>query len=171
MSLLSNRHARGHHVSDIALDVRVDSVLPRAPHALYNLAKFFPVARFAQPVVAVREPARFRGGPAQCVGFFSLAKNDGPVARHGNLQVFVRQAFDVDRLVDDLRLRPRALHAILIRRGRIKRLNVKILNVGAVIGEAPGDAVVVADDDHGGTGQGEPFDIPARCGEVNFIPD
>ena len=171
MSLLSNRHSRGHHVSDIALDIRIDRVLARAPHALHGFAEFFPVVRFAQTVVAIGEPTGFRGGPAQCVGLVSLAMNDGAVSRHGNLQVFIRLAFDENSFVDDLRLCPRALYSIRIRRSWIERLDVKVLNVGAVIGEAPGDAIVVADDDHRRSGQGEAFDVPAGCGEMNFVPD
>ena len=64
-----------------------------------------------------------------------------------------------------------SLHAILVRRGGTERFDVKILDVGAVIGEAPGDAVVVADDDHGRAGQCKAFDVPAGCGEMNFVPD
>src|SRR5207302_8697343 len=74
-------------------------------------------------------------------------------------------------LVDDLRLRPSTLQPIFIRGGRIECLDVKILNVGAVIGKAPSDAVVVADDDHWCTGQGEAFGVPAGRSDVNLIPD
>src|SRR5205814_10635923 len=68
-----------------------------------NFAEFFPVARLAQPVVAVGEPTRFRRRPAKCVSLVSLAMNDRAVTSHDNLQVFVRLAFDADGLVDDLR--------------------------------------------------------------------
>ena len=53
VTFFANGHARGHHVADIALHVGVDGVLGRAPDFFHDAAKFFPVLRFAQPVVDV----------------------------------------------------------------------------------------------------------------------
>src|SRR5215472_10451242 len=54
MSLLTNRDSRRYDVADVAFDVRVNGVLPGTPYALHRLAKLFPVAGFAQPVVTIR---------------------------------------------------------------------------------------------------------------------
>ena len=90
--------------------------------------------------------------------------DDRPVARDGDRKVFVRLPFDVNDLVDDLRIYPRAFHAILVWRSRIERLNIEVLHIGAVVGEAPRDVVVVANNDHGCARQSKPLDVPARSG-------
>src|SRR6185436_9334734 len=46
-----------------------------------------------------------------------------------------------------------------------------VLNVRAVIGKAPGDAIIVADHDQGSARQSESLDVPARPGEMHFVPD
>src|SRR5256885_10728567 len=50
-------------------------------------------------------------------------------------------------------------------------LYIKVLDVGAVVGETPGDAVIVADDDEGTAGQSKSFDIPAGRCEMRLVPD
>src|SRR5260370_27951476 len=87
MPLLSNRHSRGHHVSDISLDIRINRVLPRTPYSLHGFAELLPVVGFAKPVVAVGEPPWFRCGPAHCVSFVSLAMDNRPVSPDGNTPV------------------------------------------------------------------------------------
>ena len=84
VALLSNRHTRAHHVSDIAFDIRVNRVLRWAPNAFHVFAEFFPIARLAKPGVAASEAAGFRGSPTQRIGFVSLAVNNGAVACHGH---------------------------------------------------------------------------------------
>src|SRR6266700_2224051 len=170
-ALFPNRHSRSHEEPDVAFNIGIDRILSRAPYALHGFVEFFPGVGFAQPVVAVGESARLGRSPAQRVAFVSLAKNDRAVSRYGNFQVFVRLTFDANDLVGDLRFRPRALYAVPIRGGGVECFDVKILNVGAVISEAPGDTVVMADDDHRRAGQREAFDVPARCGEMNLVPD
>ena len=87
------------------------------------------------------------------------------------LQVFVRCALDVNRLINDLCLGPRALHAVFVGRRGIECLEVKILHIRLIVGEAPGDALVVADNDHRRPRQREAFHVPTRGREVNFVPD
>ncbi len=70
----------------------------------------------------------------------------------------------IDALVDELHLPPLALHLVLVRTGRVDSLYEQVLRVVAEVGNAPGDAVVVADDDAGKARKGEPAHLsPARC--------
>ena len=50
-----------------------------------------------------------------------------------------------------------------------------VLHVGAEVGEAPGDVVVVADDDEGDSGKGDSGDVEVAGGgrgfEVGLVPD
>ena len=85
--------------------------------------------------------------------------------------MLVGLTLNVNGFVENLGPCPCAFYTILIRGGRVERLDVKILNVGAVIGEAPGDVVVVADDDHRRAGKRESLNVPARRREVNLVPD
>ena len=53
-------------------------------------------------------------------------------------------------------------------------LDVDVLHVGAEVGEAPGDVVVVADDDEGDAGKGDAGDVEVPVGggfEVGLVPD
>ena len=54
--------------------------------------------------------------------------------------------------------------------------DVEVLDVGAEVGEAPGDVVVVADDDEGSAGEGDSGDVEGSAGgrggfEVGLVPD
>ena len=53
VSLFSNRDARGHHVTDVAVHIGVDGVLSRAPNGFHDFSKFVPVLRSGEPVVRV----------------------------------------------------------------------------------------------------------------------
>ena len=55
-------------------------------------------------------------------------------------------------------------------------LDVDVLDVGAEVGEAPGDVVVVADDDEGSAGESDAGDVEGGAGggggfEVGLVPD
>jgi hypothetical protein len=55
-------------------------------------------------------------------------------------------------------------------------LDVDVLNVGAEVGKAPGDVVVVAYDDEGNSGKGDACDVEvctAGCGrlEIGLVPN
>ena len=101
----------------------------------------------------------------------AFAVHDWAVARDDNLQVLVGLPFDVNRFVKNLRLCPFSVHPVFVGCCGIERLDVEVLNVGAVIREAPGDAVVVTDDDERGAGQSEAFRVVIGRGEMNFVPD
>src|SRR5258705_852928 len=87
------------------------------------------------------------------------------------LQMFVGGSFDVNRFVIDLRFFPSAVDAVFIRSGWVKGFDVQILYIRAVVGKAPGDAVIVTDDDQRCAGQSESLYVPAGSGDVDFVPD
>ncbi len=160
-----------HEVADVAVDVRVDGVLAGAPDALHDFAKFVPIFRGGEPVVGVAEAAGFEGGPFEGVGFAGFFVNDGAVARDDDFEMFVGLAFDVDGFVEDLGFRPFAVDLIFVGCGGIEFFDVEVLDVGAVVGEAPGDAIVVSDDDERRAGKSETFCVEIGSGEMNFVPD
>ena len=49
--------------------------------------------------------------------------------------------------------------------------DVDVLDFGAEVGEAPGDVVVVADDDEGCAGERDAGDVEAGGFEVGLVPD
>src|SRR6185437_11792516 len=97
--------------------------------------------------------------------------HDWAVARDDQFQMFVRLSFNVDYFVKNLGLLPSAIHTIFIRRGGIRRLDVQVLHVGAVIGKAPGDAVIVTNDDERRAGESESLGVKTGGAEMDFIPD
>ena len=78
---------------------------------------------------------------------------------------------DVNDFVENLGSDPGAVDAVFVGRGGIEGFDVKILDIGAVIGEAPGDAIVVADDDEWSAGESDAFGVIAWSAEMNFVPD
>src|SRR5207245_5351629 len=125
------------------------------------------VARRAEPVVAVDQPAGLGSRPAHRVTPLSLAAYDRSMPRHHDRQALIGLPLHANRFLDDLRLYPRALHAILVGRNWIQRFDVKILHVRAVIGKSPRDALVVADDDHRPNRPRNAFYVPIVGPEVN----
>src|SRR5882762_4578022 len=85
--------------------------------------------------------------------------------------MFVGGSFYVNCFVIDLRFLPSAVDAVFIRCGWVESLDVQILYIRAVVGKAPSDAVVVADDDQRCAGQSESLYVPAGGGDVDFVPD
>ena len=77
--------------------------------------------------------------------------------------MFVGLALYANHFIEQLRLHPFSVDAIFVGRGGIERFDVEILNVGAIVGEAPGDAIVVTDDDEGCARKREAFYVPARA--------
>ena len=83
----------------------------------------------------------------------------------------------VNRLVDDIHVDPLAVDFVLIRVGRVDALDIHVLHIRADVGHAPGDAVIVADDDAGNARKGESTHvIGATVGfldavQANLVPD
>ena len=77
----------------------------------------------------------------------------------------------MDHFVKRLRFFPSAVYAVFVRNSGIESLDVQILNVGAVVGESPGDAVIVTDDHERCSGKRKACNIPSRGGEMNLVPD
>src|SRR6202158_5379675 len=63
------------------------------------------------------------------------------------------------------------MHAVFVGGGGVEGFDVQVLHIGAIVGESPGDAIVVANDHERGARQSEAFDVPARGGDVDFVPD
>src|SRR5215813_3312979 len=170
-AFLADGNTRGHQIADVAVDVGVHGILGRAPDCLHDFAKLFPVAGFADAVVAVGESAGFGGGPAKRVAGVAVFFDDGAVAGDGDRQVAVGRPLNVNDLVEGLCFEPFAVGLVFVGLRRIESLDVEILHVGAVIREAPCNPVVVADDGQRRAGNREAFDVPAGAGEVHLIPD
>src|SRR6266481_6676296 len=77
----------------------------------------------------------------------------------------------MENFVVYLRLGPCAMDAVFLGRGGVEGLDVEILNIGLIIGEAPSNAFVVADDNKRSAGQSEALDVPTRRGEMDLVPD
>src|SRR5258708_32245635 len=77
----------------------------------------------------------------------------------------------MENFVEHLRLGPCAMDTVFLGRGGVEGLDVQILNIGLIVGEAPGNAVVVADADKRSGRQSEALDVPTRRGEMDLVPD
>ncbi len=79
----------------------------------------------------------------------------------GDVEDLVRAAADVDDLLPVEDGVPGAVggRRTLGFAGAAEVLDVEVLDIGAEVGEAPGDMVVVADDDEGGAGEGDAGDV------------
>src|SRR4029077_14464344 len=76
-----------------------------------------------------------------------------------------------DRLADERRRLELTLVLVATRIGRILVLDEEILRVGVRVGEAPRDAVVVADDDSRNARERKSHELVARALEADLIPD
>ena len=97
--------------------------------------------------------------------------DDGAVAGNQYVQVDIFTAVDLDGLVDYLHILPLALKLILARVIRVDFLDVEVLDIGADVGNTPGNVLVVADDDTGHPGKGEAHHVHFRGVQPHFIPD
>ena len=76
------------------------------------------------------------------------------VPRRSHVQGDVRPAFDVDRLVARRERLGSVGRQILIGIGRVDRLDEQLLNGRVGAGDAPGDAIVLSEEDAGNSGDG-----------------
>ena len=101
-----------------------------------------------------------------------IRDSDGPVPSDPYVQRDVRLTFDVDRLGSVLRLLP-ALRCLVCSL-RVEILDKCIGHGWPNIGEAPGDALIVADDDIGHSGQRNARHIQSArriaALEMRFVP-
>src|SRR5580692_2410288 len=171
MALFSDGDASGHDVANVAFHVGVDGVLAGAPDGFHNVAKFAPVVGSADPIVGVSEAAGLESRPAKGVNFVTFLMHDGAVARDDDLQMFVWLALDANGLVKNLSFDPFSVHSIFVGSGGIELLDVEVLHIGAVVCEAPGDVIVVADDNERCAGKSESLGVESWGGEMNFVPD
>src|SRR5262249_42624690 len=151
--------------------VRVDRVLRRPPDALQDIAKLLPVSCFADPVIGVEERGRLGGCPPQGVTCISFAMDDRAVPGRSDFEMLIRLTLDVNHFVTSLGFGPSPLDAVFVRIRWIEGLDVEVLDIGAVVGESPGDAIVVPDDNQWRARQSESLYVIAGSGEVSLVPD
>src|SRR5579885_1188607 len=77
----------------------------------------------------------------------------------------------VDHFMDNSGLVPLALKFVLVRIFRVKFLNVKIFDIGDGIGDAPGDMLVVPNNDARRAGEAGADDIDIARDQMAFVPD
>src|SRR5439155_24920150 len=140
------------------------------PNLFEDVAELIPILRVDEIVVRVVEHAQFCGGPAEGIGFVTVEANDWAVTCDDDANVLVGFVLNVNRFVGDLSLLPLTFDAIFVGICWIECLYIKVLDVGTVVGETPGDAVIVADDDKRTAGQSKSFDIPAGRCEMRLVP-
>ncbi len=101
----------------------------------------------------------------------------GAVLGGGDVDGYVFAALDVDGLLLVEDRVPGAVGGFVLGgwAGAAGVLDVEVLDLGAEVGEAPGDVGVVADDDEGDAGEGDSGDVKLAGGggglEVGLVPD
>ena len=186
-------HAAGHLVADVAVDVGVNEILRR----------HVPVAQGGAEFVEVLRPVDVEGGaqygrglerrPAQADGhrgalgdgrplgqrlqFFVGVGEHRPVACLAHADRHRGPTGDEEHLLAGVHRLPLAVDVVQVGVVRVDPFQVKVLHVRPGIGHAPGDAVVVADDDRRQADEGEPDDIQAaglvdrRAVQPVLVPD
>src|SRR5450755_3835013 len=86
-----------------------------------------------------------------------------------NNRVF--QATNLDLFLYHLGLFPLALVFVLVRILGVKFLDIEVLRIGNRVGDAPGDVLVMSDDDAGSAWEADADDVDVSRDEVAFIPD
>jgi hypothetical protein len=178
-------------VADVALIVGVDDVLGGASEAAEGGEKAGPVVGVVYVEGGDLEVGGVVDGPAEgegagmAVGLGSFGREDGvedggegvAVAGGEDLEVDGALAFDLDGFgeVDDELPGVASGEEFLCGAGAAGGFDVDVLDVGAEVGEAPGDVVVVADDDEGKAGDGDAGGVESPGGEggleIGLVPD
>src|SRR2546421_10983056 len=130
----------------------------------HPFGEFFPIAR----AVRVEYPgglkrSRIECGPTQRITHSFLLKNDRTVTRNGHIQSLGHDASGIDRVFAHLDLfvtyfsvAPSGRGEITIRIVLIEFFEVEVLNVWPKIGRAPGDVIVMAQNDARSAGKSHP---------------
>src|SRR5579875_1222904 len=95
--------------------------------------------------------------------------NDRPVARRHNIQRDLLPAFHLDGFLAMLGLLPALRRKILA--SVVELLDVEVFDIGAEIGKAPGDALIMTDDHVRHAGQGDAGNVEVAGSEVGLVPD
>ncbi len=172
-------------VADVALIVGVDEVLGGAAEGGEGGGEVGPVGggvggeeRGGQVGGVVDGPAEGESAPLCWEDAGDDGCHGGAVLGGGDVEDEVLASADVDGLflVEDGM--PGAVGGLELGgiAGAAGVLDVDVLNLGAEVGEAPGDVSVVADDDEGDAGEGDSGYVELCSGggwglEVGFVPD
>src|SRR5260370_6264766 len=76
----------------------------------------------------------------------------------------------MENFVETMPLGQCAMDTVFLGRGGVEGLDVQILNIGLIVGEATGNAFVVADDNKRSARQSDAVDVPTRRGEMDLVP-
>src|SRR5581483_3494497 len=157
-------------IADVAVDVGIDEVGAGAGEAGEGGLKLGPVGGAVDVEERELEDAGLGGGPAEGEALVAFADEEGAVAGDpideldGALSLDGNQ-FALAAGLLDAALKEVAAGAV------VDLLYIEVLHVVVEIGDAPGDAAVVADDDAGDARQSDARDVDAGSGEAGHVPD
>ena len=175
LPVAADGHDAGHLIGDVAVYVGVDEVLRWDVPVAQGLAELIDVLGLVDQQRRLQDARWGSGGrPAhgQDVGLvFEHVADDRPVLGLAHGQGDILAAVDLDDLLDEGHVAPLAHVLVLVGVVGVDLLDVEVLHVGADVGDAPGDAVVVADDDAGDAGEAETGHIPAGRVQADLVPD
>jgi len=175
LALGSQGHQAGHLIADVALHIGVDEVLSGRWPMTHGLAELLPVASPVQQedglgVLAGLGHHRAQRQRSLLAG--DTRADDRPVAGHQDLLHHrLAPTAHADLLPHDLAVHPLAAGLVLTRVLGVDPLHEQVIAVGHGIGDAPGDAIVVADDDPRHAGNGGADHIGAAAVEMHLVPD
>ena len=167
-------------IADVAVDIGIDDVLRGCRKVRQRRPEVIPATGEVETHHRIGGGGGLQPGPRerQCVigPLIGSVRRGCRRARSGDRREHVREDRSMDRRsdgegdrlltghLDRLHAR-RGLHPLLATLhapGAIETLEIEVTHVGSEVGEAPGDPLVVSDDDAGDTGEGEPTD-PERA--------
>ncbi len=163
-------------VTDVAVDVGIDKVLRRHDVRAQGAAEIVPVLCVLQTEEGLhRRIVVLERGPAQgqCGGRIAQNVRDERAMPAGTRRPVDRLvlAFDPNCLADNGQWLPRAVDFDLVGVGRVDALDVEVLHVGTEVGHAPGDVLVMADDDRRQAGQRCAHRVQIAALQTGQIPD
>ena len=171
-------------VADVAVVVGVDDVLGGAAEGGEGGGEGGPVDGGIDAEEGGRDVGGIVDGPAEGEGALFVGEERGDEGRGvgavlggGDIEDDVGAVADVDDLALVEEGVPGAVGGLVLGggAGAAGVLDVEVLHVGAEVGEAPGDVVVVADDDEGIAGEGDSGGVEVAGGrgglEVGCVPD
>ncbi len=172
---LANRNPRRHHVTNISLDVRINSILPRPGNLAHHLQKLIPILRAANQRIRKIQSSRLHSRPPQRISppaFFSrIATHDRPMPRQNHIQRLIRLSPHVNHFPPRLRLHPFPIHSVLQRIRRIERLDVKVLHFRIAVRKSPGNPVVMPNHHQRRPRKSKSRHIPTRRSQMHDVPN
>src|SRR6185436_19431743 len=171
----ANGYSSGHDVANVSLFISVDDICRWHIPIAQGKPKLLPVPGAVHLQYRRNNIARFQSCPAQrqrqCRGR-GHAGQDWTMPRDANfLDHRSLATLNLDLLADHLCHFPFPLVLILVWVLRVKFLDVKVFYIGDGIGEAPGNMLIVTNDDAGHAWETDAGDINIGGDQMAFIPD